>query len=114
MRCGRRTACLRPGGLLAVAAPSRDDAPELAAVLDRAPLTFDAERAADLLTELFAEVEVERWEARRCSRCPRPTRCATSSSARASRGTGPPRRREGIPVPLSVTKRGALAFARKG
>jgi hypothetical protein len=30
----------------------------------RAPLTFDAELAPVLLAELFAEVEVERWDAR--------------------------------------------------
>src|ERR671920_508652 len=44
---------LRRGGLLAVAAPSRDDSPELAGALGRPALTFDAEIAAELLGELF-------------------------------------------------------------
>jgi len=40
---------LRPGGLLAAAAPSRHDSPELADALSDEPLTFDAELAPELL-----------------------------------------------------------------
>jgi SAM-dependent methyltransferase len=54
---------LRPGGLVAVAARSRHDSPELAHALPATPLTFDAELAPAVLAELFAEVEVERWDA---------------------------------------------------
>ena len=50
---------LRPGGLVSVSAPSRHDSPELVGVLPDEPLTFDA----DLLGELFFDVEVERWDA---------------------------------------------------
>jgi SAM-dependent methyltransferase len=52
---------LRPGGLVAVAAPSRDDSPELVDVLPPRALTSDAELAPELLARAFAYVEVERW-----------------------------------------------------
>ena len=44
---------MRPGGLIAVAAPSRHDSPELAHALPKTPLTFDAELAPGLLQEFF-------------------------------------------------------------
>jgi SAM-dependent methyltransferase len=107
---GRRV--LRTGGLVAVAAPSHHDSPELADALPREPLTFDAELAPELLAEHFAEVEVERWDAPLLEL---PTQAAVRDylvgkgvrleDAQARAGT--------ITVPLSVTKRGALAFGRK-
>jgi SAM-dependent methyltransferase len=54
---------LRAGGLVAVAAPSRHDSPELGDALPRTPLTFDAELAPELLGEQFTDVEIERWDA---------------------------------------------------
>ena len=102
---------LRPGGLIAVAAPSRHDSPELAHALPNTPLTFDAEAAPALLAELFGNVEVERWDAPLIDL---PTRAAVrdyligkgvepaSAAAAADRAT----------TPLTVTKRGALVFAR--
>jgi SAM-dependent methyltransferase len=103
---------LRPGGLLAVAAPSRHDSPELAHVLPRGPLTFDAELAPELLSELFTEVEVERWDA--------PLLELTDTVAvrdyLLGKGVGreaSERAAAAARVPISVTKRGALVFARK-
>ena len=102
---------LRPGGLIAVAAPSRHDSPELAHALPSTPLTFDAERAPALLAELFADVEVERWDAPLIDL---PTRAAVrdyligkgvepaSAAAAADRAT----------TPLTVIKHGTLCFAR--
>ena len=103
---------LRAGGLLAVAAPSRDDSPELADVLGRRALTFDAEIAGELLGELFAHVEVERWEA------PMLTLPSTQAIRDYIVGKGvDPELAEAwasaSDAPLTVTKRGALAFARK-
>jgi SAM-dependent methyltransferase len=100
---------LRPGGLVAVAAPSRDDSPEL---LPRAALTFDAEVAPELVGELFAEVEVRRWDAPLLRL---PSREAVRDyllgkgvdSGRAAALA------EDVAVPLDVTKRGALVFARR-
>jgi SAM-dependent methyltransferase len=103
---------LRPRGLVAVAAPSRRDSPELADVLPRAPLTFDAELAPELLGDLFAEVDVERWDAPGLEL---PTKAAVRDYL-IGKGVQPPvaeARSKTVAVPLSVTKRGALAFARK-
>jgi SAM-dependent methyltransferase len=103
---------LGAGGLVAVAAPSRDDSPELADALPRAPLTFDAERGPELLAELFADVEAERWDAPLLEL---PTQAAVRDyligkgvQARVAESKA-----ESVTVPLSVTKRGVLAFARK-
>lgn len=103
---------LRAGGMIALAAPSRHDSPELAGALARAPLTFDAARAEELLAACFAGVEIERWDSPLLELPDREAvrdylvgkgvdgeRAATAAAAAA--------------VPLTVTKRGALAFARK-
>jgi ubiquinone/menaquinone biosynthesis C-methylase UbiE len=103
---------LRPAGLVAVAAPSRNDSPELACALPRTPLTFDAELAPKLLVERFTEVEVERWDARLLEL---PTRAAVRDYL-IGKGVEPrvaEAEAEAVAVPLSITKRGALAFARK-
>ena len=102
---------LRPGGLLAVALPSRHDSPELAHALPRKPLTADAESAGELLRGVFDEVEVESWDAPLL-------RLHSSRDVRdylVGKGTAPgaaARASIGIATPLDVTKRGALLFAR--
>jgi ubiquinone/menaquinone biosynthesis C-methylase UbiE len=103
---------LRSGGMVAVAAPSRHDSPELADALPSARLTFDAELAPELLAEQFAEVEVERWNAPLVQL---PTQAAVRDyligkgvQARLAESKA-----GSVTVPLSVTKRGALAFARR-
>jgi SAM-dependent methyltransferase len=103
---------LRSGGLVAVAAPSRDDSPELREALPPEPLTFDAELAPELLGELFTDVEVERWDAPLLDL---PTREAVRDYL-VGKGAEPGRAvaaAAAAEVPLAVTKRGALAFARK-
>jgi SAM-dependent methyltransferase len=103
---------MRPGGLIAVSAPSRHDSPELAHALPKTPLTFDAELAPGLLRELFEEPEVKRWDAPlvelptvRAVRDYLVGKQVTPDRAQAAAKT-----RE---LPLRVTKRGALLFARK-
>jgi SAM-dependent methyltransferase len=104
---------LTGGGVVAVAAPSRHDSPELAHALPERKLTFDAELAPPLLAEQFADVEVERWDAPLLE-------LPTSDAVRdylVGKGADPERAVEAAAeteLPLSVTKRGALAFARKG
>jgi SAM-dependent methyltransferase len=103
---------LRSGGLVAVAAPSRNDSPELADALPRTPLSFDAELAPELLAGLFGKVEVEPWDAPLLEL---PTRAAVRDYLV---GKGVPSREAeagaaAVEVPLAVTKRGLLAFARK-
>jgi SAM-dependent methyltransferase len=103
---------LRAGGLVAVAAPSRHDSPELRHALPPAPLAFDAELAPQLLGDLFADVEVERWDAPLLDL---PTREAVRDYL-IGKGVEPGRAQAAATsaeVPLTVTKRGALAFARK-
>ena len=103
---------LRPGGLLAVAVPSRHDSPELAHALPDGPLTFDAELAPELIGERFHELEVERWDAR-LLRLPRR---ADVRDYLIGKGVEPRRASAAaaqVGVPLEVTKRGALVFARR-
>jgi SAM-dependent methyltransferase len=100
---------LRSGGSVVVAAPSRDDSPELAHLLPERRLTFDAERAPELLGELFAEIEVERWDA------PLVELPTTAAVRDYLIGKGVERGRAAadattVQVPLRVTKRGALVF----
>jgi hypothetical protein len=102
---------LQSGGLVAEAAPSREDSPEFADVLSRRPLTFDAELAPQMLSEHFAEVEVERWDAPLVEL---PTREAVRDYL-VGKGVEPRRaaNAELADAPLLVTKRGALAFGRR-
>jgi SAM-dependent methyltransferase len=103
---------MRPGGLIAVSAPSRHDSPELAHALPKTPLTFDAELAPDFLRELFEEPEVMRWDAPLIEL---PTARAVRDYL-VGKQVAPDRARavaEATELPLSVTKRGALLFARK-
>jgi SAM-dependent methyltransferase len=103
---------MRPGGLTAVSAPSRHDSPELAHALPKRPLTFDAELAPALLRELFEEPEVLRWDAPLVEL---PTARAVRDYL-VGKQVAPDRARavaETVELPLSVTKRGALLFARK-
>jgi SAM-dependent methyltransferase len=104
---------LRAGGLLAVAAPSRHDSPELAHALPRTALTFDAELAPAMIGDLFADVEVRSWDAPLLAL---PTRQAVRDYL-VGKGTDARRAEEvaaSTEVPLSVTKRGAVVFARSG
>jgi len=103
---------LRPGGLVAVAAPSRHDSPELAEALPDGPLTFDAELAPELIGERFHDLELERWDAP-LLRLPRR---ADVRDYLIGKGAAPERASaaaEATEVPLEVTKRGALVFARR-
>ena len=103
---------MRQGGLIAVAAPSRHDSPELAHALPKGPLTFDAELAPGLLRELFEEPEVMRWDAPLIEL---PTARAVRDYL-IGKQVAPDRAQAvaaAMEPPLSVTKRGALLFARK-
>ncbi|MGI8593802.1 MAG: class I SAM-dependent methyltransferase [Solirubrobacteraceae bacterium] len=103
---------LHPGGLVAVAAPSRHDSPELAHALPTTALTFDAELAPRMLEERFEDVEVLRWDAPLLE-------LPDSDAVRdylVGKGVTPDRAAlgaESVVAPLLVTKRGALLFARK-
>ena len=103
---------MRPGGLIAVAAPSRYDSPELAHALPKTPLTFDAELAPGLLRELFEEPEVKRWDAPLVEL---PTARAVRDYL-VGKQVAPDRAQAAAKtteLPLRVAKRGALLIARK-
>lgn len=103
---------LRPGALVAAAAPSRHDSPELAFALGERSMTFDAEIAPDLFVEHFADVEVQSWDA---PLVVLPDRDAvrdyligkTVSRTRAGEAA------RHVKVPLTVTKRGAIVWGYK-
>jgi SAM-dependent methyltransferase len=103
---------LRPGGLVAVAAPSRHDSPELAHALPERALTFDAELAPGLVGELFADVEVQSWDGMLLAL---PTRDAVRDYLVGKGGDRELARAAAAEatVPLAITKRGALVFARR-
>ncbi|HLZ69495.1 MAG TPA: class I SAM-dependent methyltransferase [Dehalococcoidia bacterium] len=103
---------LRPGGLFAAAAPSRFDAPEMAPLLPpEPPLSFDAENGPERLCAVFAEVEVERWDgpftrlpdAEAVSRYLIGHLVAPALAAEVAAR---------VETPLTLTKRGAMLFAR--
>jgi SAM-dependent methyltransferase len=82
---------LRPGGLVAVAAPGRHDSPELAAALPARSLTFDASSPRSSSPSASSRSRSSAGT-RRCSRSRPATPSATISSARVSRATWPRRR----------------------
>lgn len=104
---------VRPGGLFATCTTARDDSPELLAHLPPQPATtFDAEEAAGIVASVFDDVEVERWDA--------PLVHLPTSEAVAAyltgRGVGDDVAAEvaaAVDVPLDVTKRGVLIWARR-
>jgi len=105
---------LQPGGFLATCASSRTNDPELADILPRWGQTtsFDAEDAPDIVSEVFEVIDVVQWDAPVVHL---PDRAAATVFLR---GRGLPEidaRHEAasLPVPLDVTKRGVLVWARK-
>jgi SAM-dependent methyltransferase len=103
---------LAPGGILVTATASRRDSPELAHVWRPPPTRFDAEDAPGLVASVFRQVRVERWDAplirlpdRNAVRDYLIARFVPSSVALAAA--------EQVTTPASITKRGALVYARK-
>ena len=105
---------LRPGGLFAACAPSRYDSPELHSVLPGygVPSTFDSENAPEIIGSVFGEVELDVWDGpyvhlpdrEALGLYLRGRRLSPVAASRASRA---------IDTPLTLTKRGAIIFARK-
>jgi SAM-dependent methyltransferase len=104
---------LRPGGVFAASAPSRHNDPELSDLLPGwgEPLTFDAERAAAVVSAVFAVEDVVTWDEPLIDLPDR------SAVARYLRGRGmsdqaahaaSPR----VRTPLRLTKRGCVVWAR--
>ncbi|SES18026.1 Methyltransferase domain-containing protein [Lentzea xinjiangensis] len=105
---------LRPGGVLVVSTSSRWNDPELAWALPRwgEPTSFDAEDAPGLLDPLFEVDELTVWNA------PPMTLPNRAAVALFLRGRHVPERKavdlaEHTQVPLVLTKRGLVVWARK-
>jgi SAM-dependent methyltransferase len=105
---------LRPGGLLAVAAPSRYNDPEVGDVLPGwgEPSSLDAENGVAMLGEVFEVVEVERWDEPMVHLSSRADvglflrgRGLSEADAAAHAGI--------FEVPLHITKRGMVAWCRE-
>ena len=104
---------LRPGGRFVAATSARTNDPELAGLLPGwgRPGTFDAEDAGGIVAEVFDDVEVVAWDAPMVHL---PDRAAAELFLR---GRGLPARdvvtaAATLELPLDVTKRGALIWAR--
>jgi SAM-dependent methyltransferase len=97
---------LRPGGLFVASTTRRDDSPEL--MPPQTPTTFDAEDAPAIVGEVFADVEVETWDAPLLTL---PDRDAVRAYLVSH--LGDPAIAERVETPLTVTKRGCLVWGRK-
>ena len=105
---------LKPGGLFAACAPSMYDSPELQSVIPGygVPSTFDSENAPEIIGSVFGEVEIDAWDGPYvhlpdCEALAlyfRGRRFSPAAADRASRA---------VDTPLTLTKRGAIIFARK-
>ncbi|TWP49960.1 class I SAM-dependent methyltransferase [Lentzea tibetensis] len=103
---------LKPGGLLVAATITRTDSPEFSAYRVRVPSTFDAEEAPSIVESVFDAVAVDAWDAPYVTLPTRETvrdyllmrRVAAEAAERAAAE---------LPVPLTVTKRGALVMGTK-
>ena len=105
---------LRPGGLLAVSAPSRFNDPELAGGLPGwgEESSFDAENALGQLSAVFPDLETQAWDE------PMVTLADPVAATLFLRGRGLSEQQAAdaagtLRLPLRVTKRGLLAIARK-
>jgi SAM-dependent methyltransferase len=107
---------LGPDGLLVAGTVARSDSPELAPFWRPTPGTFDAEEAPGLVASVFGAVVTEPWDAPLVTLPDRdtvrdylrarfvpPDEAGRLADAIAARG----------PLPLPVTKRGALLLARR-
>ena len=113
------TATLRPGGIFLASTPSRYHDPELAHLAEESGWlqgwcgvrgSFDAEEAADLVAQVFADVEVEWWEVPAYHL---PDRAAVVDYLVAFGVPDPEARAEQVSVPLDITKKGVDIWARR-
>lgn len=101
---------LRAGGHLVAAAISRDDSPEFEAYWTRPATTFDAEDAPGLLARVFDSVTVYPWDAPLVT-LPSPASIRDYLLGRQVPAEVAAAAGREMPVPLRVTKRGALIVA---
>lgn len=103
---------LRTGGLFAAATVARDDSPELASVWRAESSTFDAEEAPAIVESVFGEVEVDAWDAP-LVHLPDHAAVRDYLIARLVPRGEAGERAATVRVPLDVTKRGCVVYARR-
>ncbi|MEM7538138.1 MAG: class I SAM-dependent methyltransferase [Chloroflexota bacterium] len=108
---------LRTGGLFAACAPSRYNDPELRPYLPISDVihmaeTFDAENGPDFVADIFGDIEVERWDAP-LVHLPDDVALRHYLQGRQLSVDVIDAIVAQVPLPLNLTKRGALIYARK-
>jgi SAM-dependent methyltransferase len=97
---------LRPGGFFVACTSARDDAPELLPPAN--PTSFDAEDAPAIVASVFGKVEVEHWDDQLVE-----LRDGAELYRYLIQHLADPNLADGVEVPLRLTKRGCLIWARK-
>jgi SAM-dependent methyltransferase len=103
---------LRTGGIFAAATVARDDSPELAHVWHADATTFDAEDAPQIVASVFGPVDVDAWDAPLVHLPDRDAVRDYLVARLVPRGEAAERAAV-VRVPLDVTKRGCVVYARK-
>jgi len=105
---------LRPGGLFVACTSARDDSPELARHIGMAPPSrFDAEEAVDLVAATFGgDVEADYWDGP-FVHLPHREAVEDYLLGRGISAEGAAEAAAAVTVPLDVTKRGVLVWARR-
>jgi SAM-dependent methyltransferase len=103
---------LRTGGLFVAATVARSDSPELAPVWRAEPSSFDAEEAPEIVASVFGRVDVDAWDAP-LVRLPDHAAVREYLIARFVPRDDAARRAATVPVPVEVTKRGCVVYARR-
>ncbi len=97
---------LRRGGLFVASTIRRDDSPEVEPSSE--PTTFDAEEAPAIVGAVFAEIEVEAWDAPMFTLPDR-----DSVREYLTQRLADPALADNIETPVTITKRGCLVWGRK-
>jgi SAM-dependent methyltransferase len=103
---------LVPGGILIAATTGRHDSPELAHVWRPPPSSVDAEAAPGLVAAVFGRVQVERWDAP-LVRLPGRDAVRDYLIARFVAPEAAVAAAERVATPVTITKRGAVVYARR-
>lgn len=104
---------LRPGGLFVACAPSLYNDPEMAHFFpDPTPTPFDSEVAAELVGEVFGEVQADRWDVH-AVRLPDEEAVVAYLRGRRKSDEEAAGLAKTAAFPVKLTKRGALVWAYK-